>query len=124
MKLGALSVEGLTRRFGAVRLFTASVLLFVLASWLCGFAHSLEMLDRRLGDGRGAGAADREVSRGQALRKIGEEGREFGLEADRGVDGANRIEIVGANLLDQLQAAAHAFWEEADRLGKIGRAHV
>lgn len=34
----------LTRRFGAVRLFTASVLLFVLASWLCGFAHSLEML--------------------------------------------------------------------------------
>ncbi|MCZ8076516.1 MAG: DHA2 family efflux MFS transporter permease subunit [Paucibacter sp.] len=34
----------LTQRFGAVRLFTASVLLFVLASWLCGFAHSLEML--------------------------------------------------------------------------------
>ncbi|MDI4631475.1 DHA2 family efflux MFS transporter permease subunit [Pelomonas sp. V22] len=34
----------LTRRFGAVRLFTTSVLLFVLASWLCGFAHSLEML--------------------------------------------------------------------------------
>lgn len=34
----------LTQRFGAVRLFTISVLLFVLASWLCGFAHSLEML--------------------------------------------------------------------------------
>jgi len=34
----------LTQRFGAVRLFTASVLLFVLSSWLCGFAHSLEML--------------------------------------------------------------------------------
>ncbi|HEY1090935.1 MAG TPA: DHA2 family efflux MFS transporter permease subunit, partial [Burkholderiaceae bacterium] len=34
----------LTQRFGAVRLFTTSVLLFVLASWLCGFAHSLEML--------------------------------------------------------------------------------
>lgn len=34
----------LTQRFGAVRLFTLSVLLFVLASWLCGFAHSLEML--------------------------------------------------------------------------------
>ena len=34
----------LTQRFGAVRLFTMSVLLFVLASWLCGFAHSLEML--------------------------------------------------------------------------------
>jgi DHA2 family multidrug resistance protein len=34
----------LTQRFGAVRLFTASVLLFVLSSWLCGFAPSLELL--------------------------------------------------------------------------------
>ena len=34
----------LTQRFGAVRLFTLSVLLFVLASWLCGLAHSLEIL--------------------------------------------------------------------------------
>nr|WP_315193399.1 DHA2 family efflux MFS transporter permease subunit [uncultured Aquabacterium sp.] len=34
----------LTQRFGAVRLFTASVLLFVLASWLCGLAGSLETL--------------------------------------------------------------------------------
>ena len=34
----------LTQRFGAVRLFTVSVLLFVLTSWLCGFASSLEML--------------------------------------------------------------------------------
>lgn len=34
----------LTQRFGAVRLFTLSVLLFVLASWLCGLAPSLEAL--------------------------------------------------------------------------------
>jgi DHA2 family multidrug resistance protein len=34
----------LTQRFGAVRLFTTSVLLFVLTSWLCGLAHSLEFL--------------------------------------------------------------------------------
>ena len=34
----------LTQRFGAVRLFTMSVMLFVLTSWLCGFASSLEML--------------------------------------------------------------------------------
>ena len=34
----------LTQRFGAVRLFLTSVLLFVLTSWLCGFATSLEML--------------------------------------------------------------------------------
>ncbi|MCM5680239.1 DHA2 family efflux MFS transporter permease subunit [Schlegelella sp. S2-27] len=34
----------LTQRFGAVRLFTASVLLFVLSSWLCGLAPTLEML--------------------------------------------------------------------------------
>ncbi|HET9644755.1 MAG TPA: DHA2 family efflux MFS transporter permease subunit [Burkholderiaceae bacterium] len=34
----------LTTRFGAVRLFTMSVLLFVLTSWLCGFAPSLEWL--------------------------------------------------------------------------------
>jgi DHA2 family multidrug resistance protein len=34
----------LTRRFGQVRLFTASVLLFVLASWLCGLAPSIELL--------------------------------------------------------------------------------
>src|SRR6476660_3142309 len=34
----------LTQRFGAVRLFTGSVLLFVLASLLCGLAPSIEML--------------------------------------------------------------------------------
>ncbi len=34
----------LTQRFGAVRLWTTSVLLFVLASMLCGMATSLEML--------------------------------------------------------------------------------
>jgi MFS transporter, DHA2 family, multidrug resistance protein len=34
----------LTRRFGQVRLFVASVLLFVLASWLCGMASNLPML--------------------------------------------------------------------------------
>src|SRR6476660_8912806 len=32
----------LTQRFGAVRLFTASVLLFVIASWLCGLAPNIE----------------------------------------------------------------------------------
>jgi DHA2 family multidrug resistance protein len=32
----------LTQRFGQVRLFTLSVLLFVLASWLCGLAPNLE----------------------------------------------------------------------------------
>ena len=34
----------LTQRFGAVRLFTMSILLFVLASWLCGLAPSIETL--------------------------------------------------------------------------------
>jgi DHA2 family multidrug resistance protein len=34
----------LTQRFGAVRLFITSVLLFVLASFMCGTASSLEML--------------------------------------------------------------------------------
>ncbi|PIT77354.1 DHA2 family efflux MFS transporter permease subunit [Limnohabitans sp. JirII-31] len=34
----------LTQRFGAVRLITMSILLFVLTSWLCGFAPSLEWL--------------------------------------------------------------------------------
>ena len=34
----------LTQRFGAVRLFSMSVLLFVITSWLCGFAPSLEIL--------------------------------------------------------------------------------
>jgi len=34
----------LAQRLGAVRLFTASVLLFVLTSWLCGFAPSFEAL--------------------------------------------------------------------------------
>ena len=29
----------LTQRFGAVRLFSMSVLLFVITSWLCGFAR-------------------------------------------------------------------------------------
>ena len=34
----------LTMRFGQVRLFTASILLFVLASWLCGLAPNIGML--------------------------------------------------------------------------------
>ncbi|MBW8779988.1 MAG: MFS transporter, partial [Burkholderiales bacterium] len=34
----------LTQRFGAVRLFTLSVILFVIASILCGLAPSIEML--------------------------------------------------------------------------------
>ncbi len=34
----------LAKRFGEVRLFLISTLLFVLASWLCGISHSLEML--------------------------------------------------------------------------------
>ncbi len=34
----------LTQRYGQVKLFTASVLLFVLASFLCGLAPSLELL--------------------------------------------------------------------------------
>ncbi len=34
----------LTQRFGQVRLFTASVLLFVVASWLCGLAPNIETL--------------------------------------------------------------------------------
>ena len=34
----------LTQRFGQVRLFTASVLLFVIASWLCGLAPSMGLL--------------------------------------------------------------------------------
>lgn len=34
----------LTQRFGQVRLFLMSTLLFVLTSWLCGFASSLEAL--------------------------------------------------------------------------------
>ncbi len=34
----------LTQRFGQVRLFTASVLLFVVASWLCGLAPNIGML--------------------------------------------------------------------------------
>jgi DHA2 family multidrug resistance protein len=34
----------LTQRFGQVKLFTASILLFVIASWLCGLAPSIESL--------------------------------------------------------------------------------
>ena len=34
----------LTQRFGAVRLFTTSIALFVITSFLCGFAPSLELL--------------------------------------------------------------------------------
>ncbi|MBS0450977.1 MAG: DHA2 family efflux MFS transporter permease subunit [Proteobacteria bacterium] len=34
----------LTQRFGQVRLFMASILLFVISSWLCGLAPNMEML--------------------------------------------------------------------------------
>ena len=41
----ALPLTGwLSQRFGAVRLFTMSVLMFVVSSWLCGLATSLPML--------------------------------------------------------------------------------
>ncbi|OIQ86768.1 multidrug export protein EmrB [mine drainage metagenome] len=41
----ALPLTGwLSRRFGDVRLFVISTLLFTLASWLCGMAHSLPLL--------------------------------------------------------------------------------
>jgi MFS transporter, DHA2 family, multidrug resistance protein len=41
----ALPLTGwLTQRFGMVKLFTASILLFVVASWLCGFAPNIETL--------------------------------------------------------------------------------
>ncbi len=41
----ALPLTGwLTQRFGAVKLFTMSVLMFVVSSWLCGLATSLPML--------------------------------------------------------------------------------
>ena len=41
----ALPLTGwLTQRFGQVRLFMASTLLFVLSSWLCGLAPNLELL--------------------------------------------------------------------------------
>lgn len=41
----ALPLTGwLTQRIGQVRLFTASTLLFVLTSWLCGLAPNLELL--------------------------------------------------------------------------------
>ncbi|MBX6317114.1 DHA2 family efflux MFS transporter permease subunit [Pigmentiphaga sp.] len=41
----ALPLTGwLTLRFGQVRLFVASVLLFIIASWLCGLAPNLESL--------------------------------------------------------------------------------
>jgi DHA2 family multidrug resistance protein len=41
----ALPLTGwLTQRFGAVKLFTLSILLFVASSWLCGIATSLPML--------------------------------------------------------------------------------
>ncbi len=41
----ALPLTGwLSQRFGAVKLFTISVLLFVVSSWLCGLATSLPML--------------------------------------------------------------------------------
>jgi len=41
----ALPLTGwLTQRFGAVKLFVVSVLLFVVSSWLCGLATSLPML--------------------------------------------------------------------------------
>jgi DHA2 family multidrug resistance protein len=34
----------LTQRFGPVRLFVASIVLFVIASWLCGLAPNIGML--------------------------------------------------------------------------------
>jgi hypothetical protein len=52
----------LTQRFGQVRLFVMSVLLFVLASWLCGLAPNLESLIAARAAGPGGRADDPAVA--------------------------------------------------------------
>jgi MFS family permease len=64
----------LTQRFGAVRLFTMSVLLFVLTSWLCGFA-SLEMLVLFRAAGRRGRAHDSAVADPAAVQLPARQGR-------------------------------------------------
>ena len=53
----------LTQRFGQVRLFTMSVLLFVLASWLCGLAPNIgTLIAFRVLQGLVAGPSDSAVA--------------------------------------------------------------
>ena len=53
----------LTQRIGQVRLFVGAILMFVLASWLCGIAPTLPILLRRADlPGRGGRPADSVVA--------------------------------------------------------------
>ena len=103
----------LTQRFGQVRLFTASVLLFVIASWLCGLAPNIEHADRvpraaglrrRADDPAVADAAAVELSAREGRHRAGDvgdddAGRAGGRAAARRLD--HRQHLVAVDLLHQ-----------------------
>ena len=60
----------LTQRFGQVRLFMASIILFVIASWLCGLAPTLPFLLACARAARRGGRADDPAVADVAARQL------------------------------------------------------
>ena len=61
--------------------------------------HRRRAHGRDLGHGAGAGAADDQVGLRKGLRRVLDEGREFGLHAGGGVVGAQLVDLLGAALV-------------------------
>ena len=68
----------------------------------------------QLGDGRRARPADHQMRVGELLGHVLDIGRELGGNAELGILRANALDVVGAALLDDLQAAAKRRLEHAE----------
>ena len=70
----------------------------------------------QLGDGRGAGPGDDQMRLGQPVRHVLDIGQQLGRDVERGVAVANRLDIVGPALLDDLQPVAKLGRQHAERI--------
>ena len=80
--------------------------------------------DGEFGDGAGAGAGDHEMRGGEPVGDVGEERRQLGGDAERGVGGAHPVEVLGAALLRDPQPGAQRRRQQGDRGGQRVAEHA
>ena len=78
----------------------------------------------QLGDRRGAGAGDDQMRLGELVRHVLDIGHQLGRDAELGVARADPLDVVGAALLDDLQAAAKRRLEQRQPFGNHLAEHV
>ena len=71
----------------------------------------------QLGDGRSAGAADHQMRVAELGGHVLDIGHQLGRNAELGICVADPLDVVGAALLDDLQAAAKRRLEQAEAFG-------